>query len=96
MGDMKNMYELQKQANKLKKELRNIHVESEEDGVLVTVNGEIEVISVEISDNIVSNKSKIEKNSVKAFNKAIKKAQEISANKMQDIMGQMGMSMPGM
>ena len=96
MGDMKNMYELQKQANKIKKELRNIHVEAEEGGVLVTVNGELEVISIEIDDKLLDSKNKIEKNTVKALNKAIKKAQEVSASKMQEVMGNMGFDLPGM
>ena len=38
-GQMGDMYNMQKQAKKIKKELSTIHVFAEEGGVKVTVNG---------------------------------------------------------
>ncbi|MBI4234794.1 YbaB/EbfC family nucleoid-associated protein [Candidatus Peregrinibacteria bacterium] len=90
----KDLYRLQKQARQIKKELRDTHIEAEEDGVIVTVNGEQEVLSVKISDDAMTNKSSLEKKLEKAFNKAVKKSQQIGAEMMRGIMGDM--NIPGM
>jgi len=90
---MKDMYKMQKEAKAIKKELANIHVEAEIDGVVVLVSAEQELISVTIPDELmgVENKNKLAKAIVAATKKATKKAQEIAAEKMKGIMGQMGM-----
>ena len=90
-GQVRDIYKLQKQAKQIKKELANIHVEAETEGVLVTVNGEMEVISVKIPEEMKSpeNAEKLEIALVSAANKAIKKAQEIAAEKMKGVMGEM-------
>lgn len=90
----KDLYRLQKQARQIKKELKNTHIEAEEDGVIVTVNGEQEVLSVKISDEELTNKGSLEKKLEKAFNKAVKKSQQIGAEMMRGIMGDM--NLPGM
>ncbi len=87
----KDMYKLQKEAKAIKKELANIHIEAEEDGVVVTINAEMEVINVTISDEAAQDKGRLEKNLVKAFNKGLKKGQEIAAEKMKGVMSMMGM-----
>ena len=90
-GQARDIYRLQKQAKQIKKELANIHVEAETDGVFVTVNGEMEVISTKIPDEMKSpeNAEKLNASLVSAANKAIKKAQEIAAEKMKGVMGEM-------
>jgi DNA-binding protein YbaB len=56
LGQMKDMYKLQKQAKKIKKELAKIHVFAESNGIKVTVSAEMEVMNVEILDEeILSN-----------------------------------------
>ena len=92
----KDMYKLQKQAKDVKKKLKNIHIEAEENGVKVTVNGEQEIISVEISDEAMHDKKKLEESVLNCMKKAMKKAQEVAAVNMKDIMDQMGLNMPGM
>lgn len=94
LGKMKDMYKLQKQAKQIKKKLKNIHIEAEEKGVLVTVDGEQNVISISISDEAMENKSALEKNIKEALNKATKKSQQIAAEEMKVVMG--GMGLPGM
>ncbi len=90
----KDLYKLQKQARSIKKELKNTHIEAENEGVLVTINGEQEVVSVQISDEALENKKKLEENLEKAFNKAVKKSQQIGAEMMKDVMGDL--NIPGM
>lgn len=89
----KDMYKLQKEAKRIKKELKNTHIEAEEEGIIVTVNGEQEVVSIHIPDEARQN-SKLDKVLLKCFNKAVKKSQQVAAEMMKDIMG--GMNFPGM
>jgi len=90
----KDLYKLQKQAKEIKKELRNIHIEAEVDGVTVVIDGEQEVVSVHIAEEAYQNPTKLQETLVKAFNKAIKKSQQIAAEKMKGVMGDLGL--PGM
>lgn len=83
----KELYKLQKQAREIKGKLKNTHIEAEQDGVLVTVSGEQEVISVVISEEAMNDKKKLEKTLETVINKAIKKSQQIGAEMMKDVMG---------
>lgn len=89
MGKMKDLYQMQKQAKQIKKELKNIHIEAEVHGILVTVNAETEVVSVKIPEELRMD-AKLESYLVEAFNKGVQKAQKIAAEKMKVVMGQMG------
>ncbi len=92
MDQAKKLYELQKQAKEIKKKLKNIHVEADFEGVKVTINGEQTIVSVEIVDeSLLSDKKKLEKNLAEAFNKGVKKSQEVAAENMKDIMGNLGL-----
>ncbi len=86
----KDLYKLQKQAKEIKKKLKATHIEAEENGVIVTIDGEQEVQSIEISDEAMQNKKKLQESIVKGFNKAIKKSQQIGADLMKEVMGPMG------
>lgn len=90
MDKAKDMYKFQKQAKQIKKELKNIHIEAEADGVMVTMDGEQNIVSVKISESIAHDVSKIEKACVAAFNKGVKKSQAIGAEKMKAVMGDLG------
>jgi DNA-binding protein YbaB len=85
---VKGAYKLQKQAKEIKKDLKNIHIEAEQDGATVTVNGEMDVVSVSISDDLMqqAQKSKriLEDRLEKAFNKGKNKAQQIAAENESD------------
>ena len=93
LGQMGDMYKLQKEAKRIKKELGKIHVSAESNGIKVTVTGEQEVVAVEFVDNAVLGDAKaLEKGLVDATNRAIKKGQEVAAEKMKAVMG----GFPGM
>ncbi len=88
LGQMGDMYKLQKEAKKIKKELAKTHIFAESNGVKVTVTAEQEVIGIEIQDEeILNNKTKLEKAILEATNKAFKKAQQIAAERMKAVMG---------
>ena len=90
MDQAKDMYKLQRQAKQIKKELKNIHIEAETDGVTVVVNGEQFFIEVKVPEALSGDAKRISKAFVEASNKAIKKSQMIAADKMKDVMGGMG------
>ncbi len=90
------LMKLQQEAMKIKKELENTYIEAEVDGLVITVNGEMKVEKVEFEDTkIIGDQTALEKAIMEAVNKWMKKAQEVAAEKMQGVMGQMGMNMPG-
>ena len=90
MDQAKEMYKLQKQAKQIKKELSNIQVEAETDGVKVVVNGEQKFLECIISESAPTDPKKLGEAFVDASNKAIKKSQEIGAQKMKEVMGGFG------
>ena len=88
------MYQLQKQAKKMKKELENVHVFAEQGGVKVVVNAAQKVIDIEFLDDSVLERPKdLKKSLMEAFNRASEKAQTVSAEKMKHLMGG---SIPGL
>jgi DNA-binding protein YbaB len=91
---IKDQYTLLKQAKQIKKDLKNTHIEAEVDGVTVIIDGELEIINIKFPEQEQPNLKKLEESLTKALNKAIKKAQQVAADKMKPIMG--GLNMPGL
>lgn len=94
---VRDAYRMQKQMKQIKKELANIHIEAETDDVIVTVNGEMAVISVKIPPEMLTPDSadKLSAAITSAANKAIKKAQQVAAEKMKVVMAEMQSLMGG-
>jgi len=91
------LMKLQQQAQKIQEELSNTHIEAEVDGVVVTIDGQLKVVTTVIEDkSIMADQAKLEKAFTDAVNKGMKKAQEIAADRMKGVMSQMGLNMPGM
>lgn len=86
---------LQQEASKIQNELSNIHIEAESDGFVVTIDGQMKCIKVEIEDEtLLKDKTRLEKAALEAINKGLKKSQEIAAEKMKGVMGNMGLNFP--
>lgn len=93
----KELMKLQQEASKIQNELSNIHIEAESDGFVVTIDGQMKAVKVEIEDmNLLKDKARLEKAALEAINKGLKKSQEIAAEKMKDVMGNMGLNIPGL
>lgn len=90
----KDLYKLQKQAKDIKAKLANIHIEAEENGVKITFSGEQEVVAVSVSEEAMKNRETLETSLLNCIKKGLKKAQEVAAVNMKDIMDQMGLNMP--
>ncbi len=88
----RDMFKLQRDAKRIRKELSQMHVEAEAQGVKVVVSGEMELVEVSIAPEVP--RESIAALIKDALNRAMKKAQVISAERMQGLMGDMGL--PGM
>lgn len=85
----RDMFRLQRQAKQIKKELKNIHVEAEASGVKVVVSAEQKVLSIDIAQSVP--REKIGEYLIDALNRALSKAQVVSAERMQAVMGELGL-----
>ena len=47
---MRDMYRIQREAKRIRKELKQIHVEAESDGVKVIVTAEQEIVAIDIPE----------------------------------------------
>lgn len=93
LSQMKDMYKIQREAKRIKKELKSIHVEAEASGVKVIVTAEQEIVDIIIEEHVP--REKIGELIKDAMNRAMKKAQIVAAEKMQGVMKQMGMPTAG-
>jgi nucleoid-associated protein EbfC len=92
---IKAIQELKTQANQIKKVLAEERIEGSGGWgkVKLTMDGNQEVLSVDISNDIVGDKTKTENAVKEAINDTIKKAQRVMAQKMSQ-MG--GIDLPGL
>lgn len=92
---IKAIQELKTQANQIKKVLAEEKIEGSGSWgkIKITMDGNQEVLVVEISQDIVGDKSKLESGIKEAVNDTIKKAQRVMAQKMSQ-MG--GIDLPGL
>jgi DNA-binding YbaB/EbfC family protein len=94
----KQLWELQKKAKEIQKELKETEIEAKAANglVMVVVNGEQHVLSVDIDENLLKpeNKHDLEKALTQAMSEAMSRAQAIAAEKMKAIAGDL--NIPGM
>lgn len=88
---LKDLSTLKKQASEIQKQLAEESVTAESHGVKVVMNGNQEVLSVEINPEL--GKEDQEKYLKEAFNDAVKKVQKVMAQKMMASGGFPGMGM---
>ena len=94
----KQLWELQKKARGIQKELKETEVEAKAASGLVTVvfNGEQHIQSIEIDESLLApqNKRDLEKALQQAIAEALSRVQAIAAEKMKAIAGDL--NIPGM
>ena len=96
LDKMKALFEMQKKMQEVKRELdnTNFEIESSDGSVKITMNGAQEVKEVILRDNLSEEEKARLGNSLKdAFNRGIKRSQEIAAQKMKDVTG---LNLPGL
>ncbi|MGE0267942.1 MAG: YbaB/EbfC family nucleoid-associated protein [Candidatus Omnitrophota bacterium] len=86
---MKQLMEMKKQADSIKKELEAISVNVEEvKGIKIRINGAQKFKSFEIDAGLVNpdNKQRLENDILRCMNAAIKQSQNLAAEKMKTVM----------
>ena len=86
---MKQLMEMKKQADQIKRELDKTRIESADvRGIKIVMNGSMEVQSLEIEESLLTvvNKKNLERDLSRGINAAVRKAQMTAASKMKDMM----------
>jgi DNA-binding YbaB/EbfC family protein len=95
---MKDLYQLQKKARQIQKELKETEIEAKSNNgwVRVVLNGEQHLTDVEIAEEALNpqNKNELEKDIKNTVSQAISRAQAYAAEKMKDIAG--NLNSPGL
>jgi len=93
---MKQLMDMQKKMQEIKRELDNTNFEiSSGDGLVkITMNGSQEMKDIKIQGELDSiEKNNLEKAVKDAYNRAIKRSHDVAAQKMKDITG---LNLPGL
>lgn len=94
----KELYELQKKARAIQKELKGTEIEAKSNNGWVTVvfNGEQHLVDIDIAEEalIPDNKKELEKDLKNTISQAISRAQAYAAEQMREIAG--NLNIPGM
>ncbi len=96
LDKVKQLMDLKRQADQLKKELEGIKLEvAEVRGIKIVVNGAQSFQSIEIDESLLTpaNKNRVQMDLLRSINSAVKKSQQQAANKMKSMPG---FNLPGM
>ena len=96
----KQIYQLQKKAKEVQKELRNTEIEAKSaDGLISVVfsaDQKIKQVTVEDSLLSVDKKRELEEKLVRVISEGLSRVQAVAAEKTKGLMGEMGINLPGM
>lgn len=96
----KQLYQLQKKAKEVQKELKNTEIEarSTDDLISVVMSADQKIKEIKISQEILSpaNKSELEDKLMKVISECLSRTQAVAAEKTKTLMGDMGLNIPGM
>jgi DNA-binding YbaB/EbfC family protein len=91
----KDMYELAKKAKAIQKELKSIEVEAvnKDETISVTMNGEFRITAIDIDESFLNPDQKfaLEKGLMHVTGEALSKAQQVAAEQMKSISGDLGL-----
>lgn len=86
---VKQLMEMKRQADSIKKELESTFVEVEEiNGLRIRISGAQKFKGIEFADKFIESrdKSRLEKDLLRCMNAAVKKSQNVAAEKMKSVM----------
>lgn len=88
----KKLFELQRQAKKLKEELAKVTISASnaDESIKITMNGEQKVTEVKVAESVRTSAT-LEKDLTEVINSATQKTQKVAAEKMQSLAGSMGL-----
>jgi len=88
LDKMKELWEMKRQMDEIKKELDAVTLESEDNYVRVGISGSQDIKSVFIKVDLASaDKAKLEASLAETINRAVKQSQKAAAEKMSKLSG---------
>ena len=94
LDKMRQLMEVKRQAEELKKELDRTTVEiNEGNGIKVVVSGSQNFRTIKIDDNLLGDKHRLEASLLRSLNSAVAKSQALAAEKMKAMTG---LNLPGL
>ncbi len=100
MKQMKDLYDMQKKAKAMQKELRETEIEavSSDGKIIVVFNGELKLVGLTINESYMEDHSvkELETNLKTTLSEAMSKAQQVAAERTREIMKDMNINLPGM
>jgi DNA-binding protein YbaB len=100
MKQAKQLYDMQKKAKAMQKQLKDTEIEavSVDGNVTVVFNGELKLVSLKIADTYMDDHSltELEKALTTTISEAMSKAQAVAAEQTREIMKEMNINIPGM
>ncbi len=100
MKQAKQLYDMQKRAKAMQKELKDTEIEavSPDKGVTIVMNGELKLIELKIEESYLDDHSvkDLEKTLSTTFSEALSKSQMVAAEKTREIMKDMNLNIPGL
>ncbi len=94
LDKMKQLWEMKRKMDDIKKELDSLQLASEDSMVKVSITGSQEIKSVELKCDLATvNKTKLEAALAETVNRAIRESQKSAAQKMSALSGLPGLGM---
>jgi DNA-binding YbaB/EbfC family protein len=97
MGNLaKKAKEMKSQMKKIQEELKGMVINLDEQGIKVVMSGEMDLLSIDISDNLLApgKKADLQKSLVKIINKASQQAKTMASSKLSSV--SKGLDIPGL
>ena len=97
MGNLaKKAKEMKSQMKKIQEELKGMVINLDEQGIKVVMSSEMELLSIDISDNLLvpGKKADLQKSLVKIINKASQQAKTMASSKLSSV--SKGLDIPGL
>jgi len=90
LGNISQLLEMKKKAEELKAKLETITITEVTNGITVDCNGNRKVLAIHISEDMLSDKIKLEDNLILAINNALAAAEKASVSDMAAMAGGLG------
>lgn len=100
LDKMKQLYQLQKQAREMQKELKETEIEAQgmNGAITVVINGELRIQTITIDERVIepTKKRELERGLEDTLREALSKAQAIAAERSRAMMKSMNIDLPGL
>tara|TARA_Y100000591_G_C21514179_1_gene536158 strand:+ start:66 stop:380 length:315 start_codon:yes stop_codon:yes gene_type:complete len=97
MGNLaKKAKEMKSQMKKIQDELKHLVIDLDEAGVKVKMTGEMDLVAIEISDELLvpAKKDQLQKSLIKVINKASQQSKTMASSKLSSV--SKGLNIPGL